>query len=97
MDRKRLNHISCSVFINDTHRCGRDYCDAKEIMSIADAMETNGMKDAGYEYINLDGMVAILVETVGLMILFLDCWADHRDQNGTIVPDMNRFPRYVLK
>jgi len=37
------------------HRCGRDYCDAEEIMSIADAMETNGMKDAGYQYINLDG------------------------------------------
>ncbi|XP_065911762.1 uncharacterized protein [Dysidea avara] len=59
--------------------CGRDYCDAKEIMSIADAMETNGMKDAGYEYINLD-----------------DCWADHRDQNGTIVPDMNRFPSGLM-
>lgn len=25
-------------------------------MSIADAMASNGMKDAGYEYINLDGM-----------------------------------------
>ena len=37
------------------HRCGRDYCDAKEIMSIADAMATNGMKEMGYEYINFDG------------------------------------------
>ena len=36
-------------------RCGRDYCDSKEIMSVADAMASNGMKDAGYEYINLDG------------------------------------------
>lgn len=36
-------------------RCGRDYCSAKEIMSIADAMATNGMKEVGYEYINLDG------------------------------------------
>ena len=26
-------------------------------MKIADAMASNGMKDAGYEYINLDGMV----------------------------------------
>ena len=36
-------------------RCGRDYCDAKEIMTIADAMASNGMKELGYEYINFDG------------------------------------------
>ena len=36
-------------------RCGRDYCDAKELMGIADAMVENGMKDAGFEYINMDG------------------------------------------
>ncbi|XP_064390820.1 uncharacterized protein LOC135338698 [Halichondria panicea] len=56
-------------------RCGRDYCDSKEIMSIADAMVANGMQAFGYEYINMD-----------------DCWADHRDSNGNIVPDKNRFP-----
>ena len=39
------------------YRCGRDYCDSTEIMKIADAMASNGMKDAGYEYINLDGIV----------------------------------------
>ena len=38
-------------------RCGRDYCSAKVIMSIADAMATNGMKEVGYEYINLDGVL----------------------------------------
>lgn len=27
-------------------------------MSIADTMATNGMKEAGYEYINLDGTCA---------------------------------------
>ena len=26
-------------------------------MSVADAMASNGMKDVGYEYINLDGIV----------------------------------------
>ena len=36
-------------------RCGRDYCDAKELMDIADAMVENGMKDVGFEYINMDG------------------------------------------
>ncbi|XP_065836434.1 uncharacterized protein [Oscarella lobularis] len=56
-------------------RCGRDYCDAKEVMSVADAMVENGMRNLGWKYINLD-----------------DCWADHRDANGTIVADPSRFP-----
>ena len=37
--------------------CGYDLCTAAEIMSVADAMSTNGMKELGYEYINLDGNV----------------------------------------
>ena len=36
-------------------RCGRDYCTADELKSVADAMASNGMREAGYEYINLDG------------------------------------------
>jgi alpha-galactosidase len=56
-------------------RCGYDLCTASEIMNIADAMSTNGMRELGYEYINLD-----------------DCWANYRDENGTIVPDKSRFP-----
>ena len=43
------------MFASSVTRCERDYCDSKEIMSIADAMATNGMKELGYEYINLDG------------------------------------------
>lgn len=35
-------------------RCGRDYCDEKEIRSVADAMVSNGMLALGYNYINLD-------------------------------------------
>ena len=35
-------------------RCGQNYCTSQEIMSIADAMASNGMKEAGYEYISLD-------------------------------------------
>ena len=38
------------------YRCGRDFCNAKEVMAVADAMTTNGMKDVGFQYINLDGM-----------------------------------------
>lgn len=44
------------VFTYDHVRCERDYCNAQEIMEVADAMATNGMKELGYEYINLDGM-----------------------------------------
>jgi alpha-galactosidase len=36
--------------------CGRDFCNAQEVMAVADAMTTNGMKDVGFQYINLDGM-----------------------------------------
>ena len=36
------------------HSCGRNYCDADEVTSIADAMESYGMRELGYEYINLD-------------------------------------------
>lgn len=33
-------------------------------MGIADAMASNGMKDAGYEYINLDGIPQKLLQTM---------------------------------
>lgn len=34
--------------------CQTDYCNAEELMAIADAMANNGMKELGYEYINVD-------------------------------------------
>eukprot|EP01102_Stenamoeba_stenopodia_P001079 TRINITY_DN1094_c0_g2_i1.p1 TRINITY_DN1094_c0_g2~~TRINITY_DN1094_c0_g2_i1.p1 ORF type:complete len:418 (-),score=69.49 TRINITY_DN1094_c0_g2_i1:110-1363(-) len=34
--------------------CGTDYCNQTEIMSVADAMASNGMYELGYRYINLD-------------------------------------------
>ena len=57
MHRRKVSECCLNIGSN-IHlylRCGRDYCSAKEIMSIADAMATNGMKQVGYEYINLDG------------------------------------------
>ena len=36
-------------------RCGRDYCSAQMVMSAADAMAANGMKEVGYEYIIISG------------------------------------------
>lgn len=59
-------------------------------MSIADAMASNGMKDAGYEYINLDGTTVLL--SLSSRDTCIDCWADHRDDSGTFVPDKTRFP-----
>jgi len=35
-------------------KCGRDYCNETEIRSIAQTMIRNGMKDLGYNYVNLD-------------------------------------------
>ena len=68
-------------------------------MSIADAMASNGMKEAGYEYINMDGKrkgggggVTVIL-TVPVYRDSIDCWADHRDADGTIVPDESRFPK----
>ncbi len=61
-------------------------------MSIADAMVANGMQEFGYEYINMDGELYILSCFPLSDPLPLDCWADHRDSNGNIVPDKNRFP-----
>jgi len=67
-------------------------------MSIADAMASNGMKEAGYEYINMDGErrgtgKATVILTVPVYHDSIDCWADHRDADGTIVPDESRFPK----
>jgi alpha-galactosidase len=46
------------------------------IRETADAMATNGMKDAGYQYVNIDD----------------DWQAMERDAQGNIVPDPARFP-----
>jgi alpha-galactosidase len=52
-------------------------CDVSEqlIREAADAMVSNGMKDAGYQYVVID-----------------DCWQVARANNGSIVPDPQRFP-----
>jgi len=34
--------------------CGRDYCDENEIKAMADVIVSSGLKDLGYEYVNLD-------------------------------------------
>ena len=47
---------------NGNARCGRDYCDAKMVMSAADAMATNGMKELGYEYIIISGKTIYYLE-----------------------------------
>ena len=50
------SHVCLSVSLSVCFaRCGRDYCDSDEVKGVADAMVKNGMKDLGWEYINLDG------------------------------------------
>ncbi|MBI6874578.1 NPCBM/NEW2 domain-containing protein [Clostridium aciditolerans] len=60
---------------NSWNKFGGDI-DQWKIMHMADAMVENGMKDAGYEYINIDD----------------NWMAKTRDQNGDFVPDPTRFP-----
>ena len=49
-------------------RCARDFCNEKEIMAIADTMVANGMRDLGYQYINLDGeMIQFVTSYVHIM------------------------------
>ena len=52
-----MSHTSISAYLSIMAftRCGRDYCDAKMVMSAADAMATNGMKELGYEYVIISG------------------------------------------
>lgn len=49
----------------------------RDVREIADAVVNTGLKDCGYEYVVID-----------------DCWSvkDHRDSNGDLVPDPERFP-----
>eukprot|EP01119_Soliformovum_irregulare_P010620 TRINITY_DN2622_c0_g1_i1.p1 TRINITY_DN2622_c0_g1~~TRINITY_DN2622_c0_g1_i1.p1 ORF type:complete len:412 (-),score=92.41 TRINITY_DN2622_c0_g1_i1:141-1376(-) len=56
--------------------CERDYCWDQEIREIADAMVENGMKDLGYQYVNLDDCWA----------------ATYRDSAGNLVAEPSRFP-----
>eukprot|EP01121_Diplochlamys_sp_Union-15-3_P018410 TRINITY_DN6687_c0_g1_i1.p1 TRINITY_DN6687_c0_g1~~TRINITY_DN6687_c0_g1_i1.p1 ORF type:complete len:412 (-),score=74.98 TRINITY_DN6687_c0_g1_i1:61-1296(-) len=39
---------------NDIVPCLNDFCSESEVKSVADAMASNGMKELGYKYINLD-------------------------------------------
>ena len=57
---------------NPTH----DWCNAPEIISMAEAMASNGMKDLGWEYINLDDCWTAI----------------NRSAAGIIMADPLRFP-----
>jgi len=51
-----------------------------DVCGAADAMISSGLKDCGYEYVVID-----------------DCWSvkDHRDGNGDLIPDPERFPQGI--
>lgn len=47
--------------------------------NVANLMVSEEYKDAGYQYVNID-----------------DCWmAKERDENGSLVPDPQRFPNGI--
>ena len=48
----------------------------KILLDAADALVSSGLREVGYEYINLD-----------------DGWATHRDSQGLLVADTEKFPR----
>ena len=50
----------------------------KLIRDSIDALVNTGLKDLGYNYMNLD-----------------DCWQIKRDENKTIVPDVDKFPNGI--
>lgn len=51
-----------------------------DVCEIADEVVNTGLKDCGYEYVVID-----------------DCWSvkDHRDSNGDLIPDPERFPQGI--
>jgi len=50
------------------------------VREVADVMVSSGLRDCGYEYLVID-----------------DCWSvkDHRDGNGDLIPDPERFPNGI--
>lgn len=58
--------------------CGADFNEAM-VKGIADLFVDKGLKDAGYQYVNLDDCWAL----------------PHRDANGKLVPDPARFPNGI--
>jgi alpha-galactosidase len=62
---------------NATH-CGPDFNEAM-VKSIADLFVSSGLKDAGYQYVNLDDCWA----------------EQNRDANGDYVPNATRFPHGI--
>lgn len=45
--------------------CGRDYCDEEEVKAMADVIVSSGLKDLGYQYVNLDDCWASLRDRTG--------------------------------
>ncbi|MER6380492.1 NPCBM/NEW2 domain-containing protein [Streptomyces sp. NPDC001250] len=62
---------------NSTH-CGADFNESM-VKGIADLFVAKGLKDAGYQYVNLDDCWAL----------------PHRDADGKLVPDPARFPNGI--
>jgi alpha-galactosidase len=70
-----------------------DVCNETLVMDIANEILSNGMYDAGYTHINLDGASSQVLSRHALTACSADCWADmERDAQGNIQWDPARFP-----
>ena len=90
------------------YRCATD-CSAADldcvseglIMAVSDAFESDGWKDAGYEYVSLDDVsvtapphLLCTKQCRCLHYMATKCWqAPQRNETGHVVPDPVRFPR----
>ena len=85
--------------------CTRNVCDVVNLTEIADAMRASGLRDAGYEYVNLvrelqlrsPGPAGVDATRDGFIARPCqdDGWVSGRQPNGTIIPDSKVFPNGV--
>ena len=71
----RLPYMGWNTWCTD-ETCGYDVCNSDEIRDVAKAMQSNGMYDAGYRYINMDDCWS----------------ACNRTANGSLYAEPTRFP-----
>lgn len=70
-------------------------CDINEakVLAAANSFVSLGLKDAGYQYVNIDVSITSCISRHALNFKHQDCWAKKsRDVNGKLVPDSTKFP-----
>ena len=60
-------------------------------MAIADAMASNGMKTNTSTWMVKSHLHALYIAIH--VYTYIDCWADKRCEDGSILPDVKQFPK----